>query len=74
MTGTAESATSAARGQWRVASRMTMTTKVAEFTMRNTRPKPTKRRIVEMSDVARDSSWPDCQPSWNETGSRWRCA
>ena len=52
MTGTAESPHVArASGQYSDASSATMTTKVAELTMRNTRPKPTKRRMVEMSDV-----------------------
>src|SRR5579875_3786869 len=35
----------------------TTTTKVTMLVMKNTRPKPAKRRIADRSVVARDSSW-----------------
>ena len=37
-------------------SRITTTTAVIELAIRNTKPKPTKRRIVDRSVVSRDSS------------------
>jgi len=38
------------------------------------RPNPANLRIEDRSVVARDSSWPDCQLSWKDVGSRCRCA
>ncbi len=37
-------------------------------------PKPMNRRITLRSVIARESSWPDCQRSWNPTSSRCSCA
>jgi len=57
----------------RTSSAMTATN-VATLVMKKTMPNPAKRRIADMSVVARDSSWPDCQSSWNPACSRCRCA
>ena len=55
-------------------SRMITTTVMPVFAIRNTNPKPTKRRSVDRSVVRRDSSWPDGHRSWKATGSRCTCA
>jgi hypothetical protein len=49
------------------------TSPTISVTLLTTRKTPTnamKRRMVERSATARDSSWPDCQRSWNAIGSR----
>src|ERR1700683_1578657 len=52
----------------------TTATNVITLVTRKIRPNPANRRIDDRSVVARDSSWPDCHSSWNEGGSRCRCA
>ena len=50
------------------------TTVVTVLAKMNTAANPTKRRSVDRSVVMRDSSWPDGQRSWKDTGSRCRWA
>jgi hypothetical protein len=47
---------------------------VSAFTTRKIPENMTNHRTVMRSEVARDSSWPDAQRSWNATGRRCRCA
>jgi hypothetical protein len=48
--------------------------KVVTVMMRKTRPNPANRRMDDRSEVARDSNWPDCQPSWKAGSRLCRCA
>ncbi len=49
------------QSSWSISTSTTMN--VTTIWRNQIRPKPTKRRMVEMSAIARDSSWPDCQLS-----------
>jgi hypothetical protein len=64
------SSTATPSGQYVTSSSTRTTAHIIRFTTRKTPTKPTKRRMVPMSVNARESSWPEAQRSWNETGSR----
>ena len=60
--------------QFRWISSATTATNVITLVTMKIRPNPANLRIEDRSVVARDSSWPDCQLSWNEACSRCRWA
>ena len=66
-------ATSRPSGRERLSSSETTVTYVTVLITRKIRPKVRKRRIALRSEVARERSCPDCQPSWKPTGSFCRC-
>ena len=65
--GSMQITTPIASSQSSCAMRMKTTTKVTIVCRNQIRPKLTNRRTVPMSEMARDSSCPDCQLSWNDT-------
>ncbi len=68
--GTVAASTTRPSGQYIRTSRAATTAICTTFMIRNSAPKPRKRRMVERSFMIRDSSWPDCQRSWKLIGSR----
>ena len=61
--GSMKNTTTSASCQSSRSIRTRTTAKVTKIWPNQIRPKPTNRRIVEMSAIARDSSCPDCQLS-----------
>ena len=72
--GSMQSTTTSASCQSSCTISTSTTANVTTVCRNHTRPKPTNRRTVPMSAIARESSCPDCQLSWNETCKLWRCA
>ena len=65
-----EASTTSPSGQYMWISSAQTTAIWSTFMMRNSSPKPRKRRMVDRSFMIRDSSWPDCHWLWNDIGSR----
>ena len=72
--GSMQTTTTTASFQSSCAIRTNTTANVTMVCMNQMRPKATNLRTVPMSAIARDSSWPDCQLSWNPTCRFWRWA